>query len=197
MPAEVFRLNLDRLLRTLGLRENLTRDIQDNIQMVIDVSQFLDAPIGVPGGPPGSPALLSPVLRVIAQAAVGPGVDLTVLTVPVGVRWRLRYFSAQLATSAVVGVRQPNLTVTTPLPTTLGFPAPFAQAAGQQIWWEWIHGGPAFDSGAIAAPGQRVFSLPLYDVIAFGGTTIATITAGLLAGDQWSLSGAIVEELPA
>ncbi len=183
MPLEVFRLNLERLMRALGAKENLDRELQDGITMVIDVSQFLD---GALTGPAGSAGAVSPLLRYIAAPAVAAGADWSI-SVPAGVRWRVVYLSGRLTTAVAVANRQPNMTVTTPIPTTLGHLSPFVQAASLTVTWKWFPGAPDF-----SAQGVNDVAFPPESVL--GGFSIGPVTAALQAADQWDQMGALFEE---
>lgn len=185
MPAEVFRLNLERLVRALGLKENLSRVLDDDIKMVVDVSQFLDQALT---GLPGNIGAASPLLRYVALANPAAGAD-WLITVPAGVRWRVLYLSGLLTTSAALGNRIPNMTVTTPIPTTLGHFSPFVQGPSSAVTWKWFPGAPDVSLNNVndaAFPPESVL----------GGFTVGPITGGLAAADQWSALGALFEEFP-
>ncbi len=189
MPAEVQRLNIERLVRALGLKENLDREAFDGIQLTIDVTQFLDGPVT---GLAGSAGAVEPLLRYVGTPTPAPGVDWTIL-VPAGVRWKIIYLSGRLTTSAAVATRIPNMTITTPIPTTLGHLPPFTQAAGLVVNWKWFPGAPDI---ALISAALNVNDVAFPQESVLGGFNVGPITGALQAADQWDQLGALFEESP-
>jgi len=111
------------------------------------------------------------------------------LTVPAGVRWRLKHVVAILVASAAASNRIPVLRIGLAAASNLvDMPAPSTITASQNVVLTW---GEGLVSASVA--GNQVQSLPAETILLPGGT-IGTSTAGLLAGDQWSGIGVNVEE---
>ncbi len=197
--GEIYRLNLDRLIRALGLKENLDRSLLDRgVVLTIDVSQYLDQALGAPGaGAAGGSTnfgVSSPLIRIQGTPVVTVGTDWSI-TVPDGVRWKILYLSARLVTSAAVANRLPNMTMTTPIPSTMGCIPAFVQAASLTVNWKWFNGAPDFSlAGTPAGTVNDVAYPPGLTVL--GGFKIGPITQNLQVADQWDQVACVFEETP-
>jgi hypothetical protein len=187
MP-EIFALSLTKLTQALGLRENLARELDDDVKMVIDISRFLDTGLALttPGSIPSPP--FSQNIGIPNPAA---GADFT-FTAPVGVSWRIKYISGILSTSAVVATRQPRFTFTDPFPIPLGITGEHSQAASLIVTYLWYPGANFLDGSGLPL---LVKVQPIPDIILSGGNIIASLTQNLQAGDTWTAIGIMVEVL--
>lgn len=143
------------------------------------------------------PVFLSPygrrlpgVRRAVNIAAPAAGADIS-LKVPGGVMWRVVSLHATLTTSAVAGSRFPGWVVKVDGVTVVNYSAGISNTA---------NGGPndfTFAPGAGAAVQAAFFSgwIPIPDFIMPSNAVFGPITNGLLAGDQWSAGGLLIEEL--
>jgi hypothetical protein len=101
--------------------------------------------------------------------------------VPAQARWRVQALQAQLLTGAVAGNRIPHLVITDGQGNSVyNFPAPNNQIAASTV---------QYSAGTTIVTtnfdNASVLVLP-YPVKLLGNWTIASLTTGLLAGDQWS-----------
>jgi hypothetical protein len=104
-------------------------------------------------------------------------------TVPDGVRWEILSAAGILTTSAAVANRIPRLFFTHPGPVTiLVVPHQFQGVASSVLSYTWGQGL----AGTLTAPGQGAIGVLPQNFPLLSGTTIATNTVGLQAGDQWT-----------
>lgn len=128
--------------------------------------------------------------RIVTVANPAAAAELAV-TVPGGRQWRIQAGRLQLVASATVANRFPVLTLSDG--TTVFWQASLSAAitAGQTVQLSFSpqqgQGGPA--------PGTGVQGLSIPDLYLPPGTVLATVTAGLSAGDQYSGLALLVEEL--
>lgn len=122
----------------------------------------------------------------------GAGAD-WIQTVPVNARWRVRSWTALLTTSASAGNRNVQSVLNVSLGTSFQLPAAVSI--------------PASTSAVVTASGLSPYTgalttsvaVPLPPDCVLSGVSgslmqLGTITAGLLAGDQWSAINLLIEE---
>lgn len=182
--AELFQLNLDRIIKALGLKEQIGRELRDGVVMVLDVTRFIDLQTAATPAPTVPPLALK--TRVIPIAQPAAGADWT-FTVANGVRWNLRLIHAKLVTTTAVS-HEVEITVT----DSDGNAGQFVNlnataAAAATYFFGWVFGGSndqVFNSR---------FRMALPPMNLRQGTTV-NVQSALAAGDQWSQVFAIVEE---
>lgn len=147
----------------------------------------VEAVVGEGGAPR---AIGSGTMRRITGTSPAAGVEFSE-SVPVGVQWRFISMHARLTASAVVGNRLVTLNLgDAALAAFYREPSGFTQLANQSIPYIWSDAG-AFNSGLVF--GFVQVPLPSQVILPVGFTMFST-TTGLLAGDQWSAIGFLVEE---
>lgn len=134
--------------------------------------------------------VLPGVRRVVQVTNPAAGADWTV-TVPAGVMWEVRAGVATLTTSATVDTRVPTMGVTVDDTLVWSVPWPSGQAAGKVVTFPV---GTGMANGAVYANGSSP-ALLLPDDLLPQGAVIATSTALLQVGDQWSGISLWVEEV--
>ena len=113
------------------------------------------------------------------------------VTVPSGVQWNVRAGTATLVTSATAGSRYAGVTVTVDGLLTWSITSNAAQAASETYPYSFT----ASTSSGYYASSAYGSVLPLPDMWLPEGTVIASLTFGLLAGDQWQNIALSVEEV--
>lgn len=113
------------------------------------------------------------------------------VTVPGGVVWYAASVVATLTASAAVATRQIRLTVADGTTLFCRIPSASSITAGQQALLNWL-AGAGYSLNAGTGIGQ-LNTLPPFPMP--GGTVIASLTAGIDAGDQWSAIALYVIEL--
>jgi hypothetical protein len=127
---------------------------------------------------------LRPVLGVDPAA----GVEISE-TVPVGARWRLIAFTANLVTSAVVGNRRVALLHDDGVNVYARSFATTNIVASTNVFITWADGYP----NAANSDNQQEAPLPVQDKLS-GGFRLRTSTVGLDPGDNWGQPLYLVEE---
>lgn len=121
-------------------------------------------------------------MKTVTVANPAAGAD-WVWTVPSSTAWQIQSIRAQLVTSAAVANRTPVLRVTdTAGNIVLDAPATAAQAASATVVYEWVAGVP----DQALTGGDLQLELPT-GLTLEANWTVQTVTAGIQAGDQWSL----------
>jgi len=111
------------------------------------------------------------------------------MVVPATSRWKLKCLSALLTTDAVVANRVFNLVIQDPNNNIVFYAvSPVNQVAGTVIGYSAASGLTAYAFGTVI-----VVPLPL-DTVLLPGWSIATVTVGLDAGDQWAPMNLLVKE---
>lgn len=116
--------------------------------------------------------------QIIVGAAPAAGADWSV-TVPAGELWELRSVFAQLVTSAAVATRGARLVVNDGTAAFLTLPAPATQAASLTGTYTWAPHGPQ-----LALAQANIGFVP--ELSLMPGWSIASSTAAIDAGDQWT-----------
>lgn len=116
--------------------------------------------------------------RTFTGTAPAAGSDWTV-TVPAGKVWRVLSVRASLVTSATVANRAPALTVSDGSAVFLTVPAPAVQAASLTGVFDWYEYASAQAVGNVQAAALPELIIP-------AGFVLASSTAAIAAGDQWS-----------
>lgn len=130
------------------------------------------------------------VLHVVPHA--DPAADAELLyTVPGGELWRPLALSVELVASIGGGNRLPALRFTVFGALVAGIPAPAPTGAGGTERYSWIRGVGANTTETNAAD----HAAPMPDVLLPGGSTIATVTAGFFAGDNYGAPQLLVERV--
>lgn len=144
--------------------------------------------IGWPGTAITSPVEGPGVIRSITGTNPAAGADIFE-TVPTNARWRLLSLVATLVTNAVAGARIPELILDN---GALGhWRADPSGTQAANVTQRYTAGDGA---GRYAATGSNsMWALPV-DAMLMGGFRIATLTAALDAGDDWSAPQMLVEE---
>ena len=128
--------------------------------------------------------------RVVTPAAPSAGADWS-LTVPGGVRWRVRSIVAKLTTAVAVANRVPALLLSDGTSVFMASAATYNQAASKTLNYAWY---PDAQSPPAATAGAWL-GLPFPDVWLETGYVIASSTANMQAADQWSAIALAVEEM--
>ncbi len=129
------------------------------------------------------------VRRVVPVPSPAAGADWSV-AVPGGTLWVVRALKAQLATSAVVANRIPNLRVTDGTNVVCQIAHQQNITTGTTSILSWIAGWPGPFYGNLNQSLTDWFpEFPLH-----GGYVVGPVTANLDAGDQWSAIVATVDE---
>jgi hypothetical protein len=141
---------------------------------------------------PGSPILPSTAgagrLRSITGTDPAAGVEISE-TVPTGVRWRVISFTATLVTDATVANRIPRLQVDDGANVVATVTSTVGQTASVTAAWSWADWGaiPTSLTNANMQPLPANLWLP-------PGYRIRTLTAAIVAGDNWGAPQYLVEE---
>lgn len=118
-----------------------------------------------------------------------PGVDWNI-TVPPGVRWKLKAVATTFTASAAVANRLTTFDIADPAFSTMGLISPNALiAASQQFFFAWGEGLAYCDNPF------TFLSIPIFTDLVLGpGWHFGAQTFNLQAGDQWSIPVCFVEE---
>jgi hypothetical protein len=141
---------------------------------------------------PGSPFVSSVagagVLRSITGTNPAAGLECSD-TVPAGARWRLNSWFAQLTTDATVVNRTVALIIDDGANILFRVDASAAQTATQVRQYE------AYATGVAPDVSGTAFRLPApFPLSLAAGSRIRTLTAGIVAGDDWTAPQMLVEE---
>ena len=128
-------------------------------------------------------------LRSITGATPGAGAEISE-TVPTGARWQLIALTARLATSATVANRFATLKITDATPLILFWADPPEAEIASDSWaYVACLGGQRL----IAVNSTKQWGLPSTLYLP-AGAIMKTVTAGIQAGDQWSVVQYLVRE---
>jgi hypothetical protein len=177
-------------VRVVILRGALTFTSPQTFQTLFAdyVTQFDIA--GWPGGRVSDPNESTGLITSFTFANPAAGADFSVQSTPQH-RWRLQSLTGVLTTSAAAGNRQVHVRITDGTPNILyDAPAPSVQAASLAVRYSFV---PGLTSIA-TVDGSTVVPLPPNLVMVGSNTIVTSATTGLLAGDQWSLLAASVED---
>jgi hypothetical protein len=141
---------------------------------------------------PGTPAARSidgpGVIRSITGTDPAAGAEISE-TVPTNARWRLLALRANLTTDATVATRVVSLRLAPAATLTASIQAPNSQAASATYAYNY-----ALESADRALVVTADIPVRLPQNALPGGSTISTVTAGIVAGDNWGAPGYTVEE---
>lgn len=128
------------------------------------------------------------IMRSVLGTAPAAGADWS-QAAPTSGRWRIRFITVSLTTSATVANRNPLLQFTDGTNLLLETENTIAQLAGTTVRYSW------YISGNLGVnQGLTNFALPLPEHYLFPAWVVRVVTGGLQAADQWTAPRFAVEE---
>lgn len=186
---ELYHLNIDKLIRALGLRENFNRELAEGVVLTLDITKYIDPTIDATLTAPIVPTKIT---RVVLVPTPSIGGEWT-LNVPAGVRWNVRMIDATL-TNVTLIAKFCDLIITDAAGNATNHLAQFGIAAAAATqFFSFIFSGVNDNQqprGAGAVTRMAVAPMEL------GGGSSIRSSSGVSATDQWSAIRAIVEEIP-
>jgi hypothetical protein len=146
-------------------------------------------PLGFPGSPILPSTSVEPYLRAVTGTAPAAGTEITE-TVPTNARWELLSAWLNLQTSAGAGARDVAFVVTINGPRVLQVPTGIAHAPSERRFYTFANVGAALSDAT-----NFIHSIPIGTPLELpAGSSFATLTTNLQAGDAWDTPRYLVRE---
>jgi len=177
--------------QTYVMAQIVRGDVGANVQLGGILGGYITAfqHLAYPGSPIESSIAGGGYPRQVAGTIPAPGVNI-VETVPTGARWRLRSFETVLVTSAVAGVRGPQLNASFGASGGSFCQSPYGQNPGTTAVYEW--GGAMFTSIGISGTAAML-PWPV-DFWMIAGATLKVTCVNFDPADQFTFVQYIVDE---